>query len=279
MKTREHVIASLPLYTLLAAYFLTAVLGNLLYLTPLGRELPALSIRGFDWSQFEIGFGAAFWFLLLVPFVAVPLLSLMTRAALRAAVARAKWLTTDIPAALYGAILVALYTFVIWRLSEADAWTRLVSAKDAIEAVNNRFEIIAAVGTKGRICLMSLLVFLAVYSCVKASRRGGLWIAIAALNVVMMMALLTLTAMKWPLVLFIFTLGGQTFVTAQRWALAKSAGVIAAGVAAYLLISVTLLKMIPDSPPIPLSEPRKDCNPIKNGGDARSSPGAAAPLK
>ena len=274
LRARQHVIACMPLYALLVAYFLTAVLGNLLYLTTLGADLPALSIRGFNWKSLDVSFGPAFWLLVLIPFVAVPTLSLAIRSTLRPLVR----VVPGIPAPLYGAILVALYGVVIWRLYQADAWTLLVSGRNAIEAVDNRFAILAAVGAKARICLMSLLVFLSVYSSVKASRHGGWWSAVATFNAVMMVMLLTALAMKWPLVLYIFTLGTQTFITAQRWALIKSAAVMAVGVGAYLLVSVALLKMIPLPDPA-LMVASKDRSSAVNGGAAsvfRSEPARRA---
>jgi hypothetical protein len=93
---------------------------------------------------------------------------------------------------------------------------------------------------------LSLLVFISVYAAVSVVRRGGwFWNLFLVWHVVALSLCLVLLNMKWPVVLFIITLGLCPLLMSQRMAILKSASVMLAGAATYLMISVVLLRLVP----------------------------------
>lgn len=256
--TLETLRRYLPLGVFLGFYTLTTIVGNLIYTTPWGQGWPAASIIGFSWDRFRVGFGVGYWTLLLFPLVLMPPVAILTGGALRSTVLRLEWLAADFPKPVFIAIVILLFGYVALSLAQADALSLLVAASDAISAVENRFEVLSRLGFWPVVVMQSPLVFLTVYSVVKASRTTDhFWIVAATLQTVALTACLILLNMKWPAVLFIVTVGFAIFVCAQTHAILKAGIVTMVGVAMYLLISTVLLHFEPvDTPRTPVEAPK-----------------------
>jgi hypothetical protein len=243
---RRHLVSYSSLYGFLFAYFLTTVFAAVLYQTPWGEQWPRYFISRFDWGNFRQPFGLGYWTLILSPFIAVPVVAIITRAVAEPIASNLSRVVHDIPPAMYSAITLALYAFVSLRFYEADALGKLLSGTDAMQAVAHRFALQAEIGHPVLIALLSGLVFLSIYSGVKAERRGGwFWLSAFAMNLIAMLSLLTLLNMKWPIVLFFLTIGLQVLATARRYPIIKSIVVGACAFGCYLLISVILLRVVP----------------------------------
>jgi hypothetical protein len=246
---RKHVTATLPLYVFLGVYFLTTTLANVLYATPIGRSWPSRSITDFNWEMVPGTFGPEFWLLLLVPFAVVPSMSLLTRRTLQRPAGLIAALAVEFPKTPYAILTAALYLYVIHAMIDAGAAGLMTSGTNAIDAVEARFEVLMRLGFWPQMVMQSLLTFLAVYALVSASRQGGwFWYLAALWHITALTACLILLNMKWPVVLFIFTLAVCVLVVARRFAVIKSASVFALGVATYLLMSVVLLRLVPAPP-------------------------------
>lgn len=252
---RDSVVSQLPLLVFLAAYLLTTVLANILYFTEIGRDLPALSIKGFSWASFTQDFGVPYWILLLLPFVVAPPVAWVTAILIRPRQLCLDVTLLEIPRAWYATAVVALYSFVLVNLAGADPLSHLLAPTDAIEAVEERFSIIESVGFWPLAAMKSLLVFAAVYAVVKAARHGGkFWWGVTALHILILSPSLALLNMKWPLVLFIFVLALGALVAARRHAFIKAGVIAGAGGVAYLIVSVVLLRL---AVPVPGEQPWK----------------------
>lgn len=234
-----------PLCIFLLSYLVTSVLAVILYFTPIGIKWPTHFITDFSWDKFRQPFDIRYWTLILSPFVVTPVIALVTRSAVRPLVSRLSHLVAEFPPPLYAALTLSLYAYVTAKLIAADALGKLFRGTDAMEAVANRFALQAEAGFPPRVALLSCLIFLTVYSGVKASRRGGVfWTVGFAGNAAAMSVLLTLLNMKWPLVLFFCTLSLQVFVTARHHAIPKAIVTLALGGVCYLAISVVLLRLV-----------------------------------
>lgn len=243
---RAHITANMPTYVFLTFFCLTAVVANIAYLTPWGRDWPSRSISDFDWTTFRVQFQVAFWALVLLPFAVTPVVAILTRRLSQPLVTRTAGYFRDFPKPLYCVVCGGLYAYVFYSLYRSDALHGLLSAANAVQAGEARFETLAALGFWPQMAMKSLLVFLTVYAAVKAARRGGRFWAIALIwhSVALTISLILLN-MKWPVVVFEITLGLSVLVTARRYPLLKSGAVMTLAVVTYFLIAVVLLRMAP----------------------------------
>ena len=246
---REHVAANMPTYVFLSFFFLTAVVANIAYTTPWGRDWPARFINHFAWNNFRVPFQLGFWTLVLLPFVATPVVASLTRRVSTPLATRTAGNFQDFSKPVYCALCAALYAYVFYSLYRSDAAYQLLSAPDARQAIEARFKTLAELGYWPQMVMKSLLVFLAVYAAVKAARRGGkFWMAAVIWHSVALTLCLVLLNMKWPVVVFQITLGLSVLVTAERYPLLKSGAVMVLAVATYFLVAVLLLRMVPPRP-------------------------------
>jgi len=257
---RQWVLTNLPLVVFSTFYFLTTVLVNILYAVGVGRDWPANFVPNFSWSHFTVEFGALYWILLLSPFVALPLIAIPT-----AKVARpgADWLGSflaEFQKLPYTVLCLLLYAYVSFEFWHDGAVAKLLGAgSGAMDQVRERFALQAEIGFPTQVALLSLLQFFAIYATVKAMRqRDWFWRFAALLQVIAMVTALILLNMKWPVILFIITLGVVVFATARRFAILSTIAVMFCAVVVYLLISVALLRMGPPEPiPRPIPTPAR----------------------
>jgi hypothetical protein len=129
----------------------------------------------------------------------------------------------------------------------SDAWELLWSGTDAISAVDARFELLDRLQFFERAVMQSLLVFLTLYSLVRALRSQHLiWFFLSVINLVAMTTLLVSLNMKWPVVV----LYGGIVASAALFGKHRLIQVPVAAIAmicVYFLVA-TLVLRIPQSP-------------------------------
>lgn len=268
--------AASPLLVFLAAYAATAVLGNLIYLTPAGSALPGMSIANWE-GAFPVELGPGFWLLVALPFfVAAPIAIVVGRSLGRTA----SWIggaVPEIPRLPYSLLCLALYAYVIGSLIHAGAIDALLTPTTATDAVRARFALLQHLPFPVTTCLKSLLVFLAVYSIIRANRdRTEFWVVASLLNFVSMVCCLTLLDMKWPAVIFVLCAAVAVFVSARRFLIMGSGIVAVVGVGVYLVLSTFLLHL--DTPPATTQTPHAHSHLTVNAGQIAKTAATSIPF-
>lgn len=204
----EKFLANLPLAAYLSAYFLTVVLGNILYQTQFGVDLPYHSI-GPSWYLMDTSiFGMEFNALIFLPLLAMPFLALKSRDGFSKPIQFLAKFIPEFNRYVYLIMNICSYSYVIYRLSHFKALSLLMSGHDQIAAVNARFLLLNNLGFHTQLILLSLLPFMAVYAIIAAMRtRTWFWMLFAVWHFVVLTSCLVLLNMKWPLVLWIITVG------------------------------------------------------------------------
>ncbi len=233
-----------PLVIFLVFYFLTTVLGNIIYTTYWGQAWPSYGISGFSWDNFKVEFGMEFWALILLPFFILPPVSISVARAFRPIVARLEWLGSEFSPRVFLGLCFILFAYVGYEVWQADAYYLLLYAADATGAVKARFEVLNRLGNWPRYVIQSTLVFFSVYATIKSIKtKYKFWILMALIMFFAMTLLLILLNQKWPVVLYIFTIGFAIFLSVDRWGVLKSGSVIAFGVIVYFLVSTLVLRL------------------------------------
>jgi hypothetical protein len=222
----------------LSMYFLTVVVGNIIFTTPFGKaQLEKLSYTAAI-LEFDTLFSAGYWALLLVPFLVTPIVVTLVRRAMERPLQKTAQRFPEFSKTTYAMIAAACFGYVLFALLKADAFTLFSSGSDALSAVEARFLIRNRAGAAALIILMSILPFLSVYSLIRWMRRDGVfWIAMSVSNTVIMTVFLTVLNMKWPVLVFDIGLVLAVFVYAQRRPYLKAAIGSVMLIAVYLLIS------------------------------------------
>lgn len=242
---REAALPGIPLYIFLIAYFGTTLLGNILYSTSFGAELPSFNVDNYSLEEFRKPFKFQFWLLLLLPFLLCPVAIFVARITSPLAATVAPWIP-EIPKSFYLVLSGLLYIYAIRALFDASAFSRFMADGQATDAVENRFALLAAIGFLPQVALKSLLVFLSIYGTVRAARDNGwFWSAVTCANVTLLTACLILLNMKWPAVVFILTLGVCVFIVSRSHPYTKAIIVTVMGMTLYLTLSVAILRWFP----------------------------------
>jgi len=243
---RQHVARNVAVYVFELLYFATTVAGNIVFLTPAGSEWPALFINDFSWRSFGISFGAGYWTLLLLPMVAVPPVALLVRSAVRPIAEPLTGWLPEIRWPLYVVLALVLFVYAFHALDAADALQRMTQAEGAFGAVAARYDILASLGMAPQIVMMSLLVFLSIYSIVRSANGDGwFWYISAPIVAISLAVALTLLDMKWPVVIYLLMIAACVFVVSSRFAILKTIAALSLAVVVYLMISVVLLRLVP----------------------------------
>ena len=257
---RAWSLPQLPLHVFLIAYFFTVLLGNILYATPFGHDLPKLNIQ--NWQGFGAELGVGFWELMLLP-VAFILLVLVVGKLASPIAEKIEPAIPEFPLPLYLLMTGGLSFFVVAKLAEMHAVSRFFSGGNAISAVENRFALLADLGQSAQVSMKSLLVFLSIYGLIRAVRSGqAAWYIATGLTSVVLFVCLILLNMKWPPVIFVLTLGICLFVASEKRPYLKAGALTAIGIALYFTLSVVVLRWFPESPvqkpPVAMSEQREE---------------------
>jgi hypothetical protein len=233
-----------PLLTLLLAYFFLTVLMNLVFVVYGGR-LAVGSIEDFSIAAFPVQ-TLGYWLLLFLPFLIVPPVAIFFRYALEQ---RARNLAEWMPEFRLRDYLVVAgicYAIVVHAMYRSDAWGLLWSGADAISAVLARFELLDRLQFFERAALQSVLIFLTLYSVVRALRaQEVIWYVLSAVNLVAMTTLLVSLNMKWPVVVLYGGVVACTALFGKHRAIQVTIAAIAM-VCVYLLVATVVLR-IPQS--------------------------------
>ena len=244
----------------LGSYFITIVLGNLIYATPWGESFLQASGLSIEPLLFKSSFSAGYWILLFLPFVVTPVVVLATRKLFSAPIGFVAKYIDDVSPFVYVICVAVLYGYVAYRFWQADIGTLFSTGSDTVSSVEARFEILGRIGYSTLVVLQSFLLFFAVYAVIRSLRdRELFWILVAAFNFVAMSTLLILLNMKWPVLLFYIGVVLVIFVYSSRWAYLKTAIGVVLLVCAFLLISAFVYRLAPSAttaaiPPRPVEQ-------------------------
>ena len=234
-----------PLLTVLLSYFVLTVLMNIVFVVYDDR-FAALSLNFFSISAFPIH-TPGYWILLLLPFLIVPPVAICVSRMLEGHLRTfAEWVP-EFRLLDYLAITGVCYAIVVNAMYRADAWRLLWSGHNAASSVWARFELLDNLWFFERVTLQSLLVFLTLYSVMRAYRtRERVWILLFVLNLIAMITLLVLLNMKWPVIVL---MGGVVACTAMfaRHKIISTAIGTAGMVLLYLLVATVVMRLPPPS--------------------------------
>ena len=247
-KLRDWLAINIAPVVFLAAYFLTVVLGNLVYALPGARpflmDIP-FTARIFN---FETLFSPGYWLLLLSPFVVTPVVVWLVRRFLQSAVLRVAGFFPEFTRSSYLFLLILCYGVVIYSFWQAEAFKLFLAGSDFASSVEARFVIRERVSFFSMALLMSNLHFLSIYGVVKLIRDGGLWWGgVTLLNAIVISALLIVLNMKWPILIFYAGLVLAVFIYTPRHPFVKAAVGMMALLLVYFLISAFVYRI---SPPV-----------------------------
>lgn len=257
-----------PLLTLLVAYFFLTVLMNIVFVL-YDDDSAIPSIADFSIDHFPIR-TIGYWALLLLPFVVVPPIAILTRRMVGSRVATLVGAIPEFRLADYLVVVSICYAIIAFAMYRADAWRLFLQGSDAFSAVEARFALLERLRFLERAILQSLLVFLTIYSLVRAIvGRSLLWFALFAFNFVAMAVLLVLLNMKWPIVVLFGGVVTTTALFSKHRIIYSIIGIVGM-VAVYLLIATIVLR-------IPQPDAPQSAQPISPGLTQPASPEASRP--
>jgi len=242
MKFRTRMIARYaPLLTLLLAYFFLTVLMNLMFVV-YGGGIAAGSVDDFSISTFPVQ-TLGYWLLLFLPFLIVPPVAIFSRHVL---LQRARNLAERLPEFRlrdYLFITGICYAIAVYGMYRSDAWELLWSGTDAISAVFARFELLDRLQFFERAVLQSVLVFLTLYSLVRALRsQEVIWLLLSVVNLVAMTILLVSLNMKWPVVVLYGGIVASTALFGKHRVIQVPIATIAM-ICVYFLVATVVLRI------------------------------------
>lgn len=248
-RLRQWISRNLAPIIFLSAYFVTVVLGNIIYSLPFGKE----QLQQYEYTahilQFETLFSSGFWGLLFLPFVVTPAVVFIIRRTMTNQLRRFATVIPDFSKASYLFVTLLCYSFVLYSLIKADAFSLFIHGTDAVSSVEARFKIRGQMGFAPLVVLMSLLHYLSIYALVSWTLgKGKFWGAVTFANVALMSVSLTLLNMKWPILIFYAGLVLAIFVYAKKWPYLKTAVGAMLLIAVYFLISTFVFRLIPATP-------------------------------
>jgi hypothetical protein len=242
---REKINANLPLIVFLGFYFVATVLANFIYHTALGEGWAQSSmIEASNFSKLPLMGTPGYWILLLMPFVMVPPLAIYSARVAKALVRRVSFLSLEFRRFDYVVITGAAYAYCYYEFRRADLDAILERAtNDVFGSVAARFEIVETLGFWPLMVIKSVLIFLAVYSLIRAMRsREWFWIGAFLINLVVLSEMLIWLNMKWPVLIYYVALMLCIFLFSLRHPYLNTAiAAIGLGVV-YLVISVMVLR-------------------------------------
>jgi hypothetical protein len=276
----DKVMRYAPLLTMLTSYFFLTVLMNVVFVVYDDR-FAMKSMDNFSIAAFPVQ-TVGYWLLLFLPFLALPPVAILFRRILaRPARMLGAW-TPEFRMLDYLVITGVCYGIAIHAMYRSDAWGLLWSGSDAISTVLARFELLNRLHFFERAILQSVLVFLTLYSLVRALRsREGRWLSIFSVNLVAMTVLLVCLNMKWPVVVLFGGIVACTALFGRRRGLHTAIAAVTM-VCVYLLVATVVLR-IPqssssatgNSPGLEriVKEPVKETAPASRGGNGPNAAG------
>lgn len=222
----------------LSAFFITVVLGNLLFTTPFGRhqlqKIPSYAVI----YDFPTLFSPLYWLLLFLPFLMTPIVVILVRRFLARPVQRLCGRIPEIRHIDYLVVTSLALGYVGYHLWQAKAFSLYGTGADAVSSVEIRFQILSGLRFWTMAVLMSILPFLAVYAQIRWIRSPTMFWRVTTIIVASLVATyMVLLNMKWPFLVFAAGLILTVFAHSQKHAYLKAAIGTIALFATYLLIS------------------------------------------
>jgi hypothetical protein len=238
---RDFISRNAPLLVLLTAYLILTVLMNIVF--AVYDDSPALSsVKPFSIRDFPIS-TLGYWALLFLPFLLVPPIAIFVRKASQRWVAGLVGLLPEFRLFDYLLITCIGYAIVVAAMIRADALELLFYGSDPVSVVEARFELLSRLHNFERAILQSALVFLTLYSLVRAMRcRSWVWLGFFAINLIAMATLLIVLNMKWPVIVLFGGVVAATVLFGRRRLLYTALG-IGGMLCVYFLVATVVLRI------------------------------------
>ena len=192
--------------------FFTTVLGNIFYQTAIGHLFTS-SLMGASFSRSIFGFEFNLFFTFHSNSRSIMLSS--RSMLLKLAKSTVPYIP-EFTKSFYLIINVTLYAYIIYELIHTDSYLLLFFGNDPIISVKARFLLLERLGLPPQIVLMFLLQFLGVYALISALRNGNeFWYLFVTWHSIILTMCLVMLNMKWPVVVWVFTLGLTVIVTSR----------------------------------------------------------------
>ncbi|MEO5757019.1 MAG: hypothetical protein ABIQ51_09215 [Mesorhizobium sp.] len=244
---REWMARNIAQLLFLSFYFLTVVLGNLLYASPAGRWLITADGLPADSLSFDTTFTFGFWVLLLMPLVLVPVGVWILRPVMqRFVIGAIVRLVPDFRRTDYLIAFAAVVSFVAYALWRTEAFTLVGNAMDAKQAIQARFILQGRLSFAEKIAIHSLLPFMSFYAIAAAIKTGErLWFVLSVLTVATTCTALVAINMKWPVLVFYMGAIAGIFMFSKKWPYLKAVLGGIGLVVFYFVISTYVFRWVP----------------------------------
>ena len=187
----------------LSAFFVTIVMGNLLFATDFGREQLARIPSYAAIYDFPTLFTPLYWLLLLLPFFVTPPIIMLVQRNLESPIHRLCSKIPELRPLDYTVVTAIALCHVGYSLWQAKAFSLYGSGADPVASVEIRFQILSGLRFWTMAVLMSILPYLAVYALIRSIRRSGpFWVVATAVVVSIVSVYMILLNMKWPFLVF-----------------------------------------------------------------------------
>lgn len=250
---RQWILKNMAPIVFLFAFFVTIVVGNLLFMTEYGRERLMVIPHYAVIYGFSTLFTPLYWGLLFLPFFVTPPIIILVQRSLEPLISR--W-CSKIPEirpldyTVFTAIALGHVGYSLWK---AHAFSLYGTGADAVSSVEVRFQILAGLNFWTMAILMSILPYLTVYALIRCLRRSGaFWIAATILVFSIESVYMILLNMKWPFLVFWAAIVLTIFAYSKTYPYIKASIGAIALFAAYLIISTHVFRL--DQPAVPVTE-------------------------
>lgn len=251
--SREWVASNIATLIFLGFYSFTVVAGNALYATPVGSDLLKYSKFPTDLLEFPTSFTFGFWALLLLPYLAVPILVPPLKYLARRVVPPFTNVFPEFRRLDYTVIAIIAYAIAFRSLWKANAVGLSEHAATPIASINARFALLGGLSFVDQVFIQAIVPFLAFYAVVSALREGGLfWRSVSLVNITLASIILVLLNMKWPVLVFYVGIVSAIFVFSKQYAYSKALFGVITLVFLYLLISTYVFRWTAVSTPAPI---------------------------
>lgn len=259
-------------------YSVSIVAGNVLFATPIGADLLALTGFPTESLTFKTTFTLGYWALLLMPLVAVPLLVPHLKRFLKPALTPLLRAAPDFTKAEYVAVASVSYGIAVWAFWWTGAIDLASSAHDGIAAVEARFELQERMHFLEKIVIHAILPFLAFYALAAALRTGGwFWGSVAIFNTIAVIFVLIGVNMKWPALLFMIALVVALFMFSSRYAYLKTLAGTVFLVGFYLVLSTYVFRAVAPEPMAALESIVAETPPASSFTSVEQAPASPTP--
>ncbi len=201
---RNGIIAYLPSLAFLLTYFVTVVIGNLIYTTPSVRTVLSETGTSDRFLSFPETFSFGFWLLLFLPFLLTLPVVMITRRFMTIPIERLAAFVPEfsyVDFILVTAITLGVALYAYWK---NDIYTLFFSGNDFVSSVMARFSILERLGFVNMTVVQALLPYLAYYAIIRAIKETRTtWRVTAIMLSIIEALLLAMLNMKWPVLLFI----------------------------------------------------------------------------